>query len=283
MYEPAPAKLNLFLHVTEKRADGYHNLESLIAFTDLCDTLEVQPSNTLSINVTGPFAHHTPTGEHNTVIKAARKILQALNTRKGARLILTKNLPVEAGIGGGSSDAAAALRLLVTFWNAPDNFKGTLLGIARSLGADVPVCLSNHTSRVSGIGDIITPASLPSGIAILLVNPGKLLPTPRVFRALTNIQPRHGRYNHPITDAHSLAALIHHTSNDLTATAIAQVPHIAQILSELQETPGCLATRMSGSGATCFGVFTDSHAAETAALQFTHQHPDFWVAATHLR
>lgn len=268
----ARAKVNLALHVTGRRADGYHLLDSLVAFADCGDCITVAPAATLSLTITGPFASGLSVPD-NLILKAAR----ALHPTRGARITLEKNLPLASGIGGGSADAAATLHALSRLWSLPLPAPETVL----ALGADVPVCLSGQPARMQGIGELVTPVQLP-GAGLLLVNPGVALSTAEVFRSLT------ARANPPLPDpptfinAQGLATWLAAQRNDLQAPASALAPVIAETLAALAQTPGTLLARMSGSGATCFALYPDSTAARLAAAQLRMIHPTWWITATSL-
>ena len=260
--ERARAKVNLFLHVLGRRADGYHLLDSLVVFPDAADTLTMTPADDLTLDVAGPFAGAL-SGD-NLVLRAARALLEAASVSPGAALLLDKQLPVASGIGGGSADAAAALRLLDRVWGlglpAPQ-----LAGIALGLGADVPVCLVSEPARMGGIGELIGVAPALPDCGIVLVNPGVPVATADIFRA------RDAAYSEPAIlpprwpDAAALAADLARLSNDLEAPAIHLCPPIAEALSWLRAQPGCRFARMSGSGATCFALFDTQAAAAAAA------------------
>ena len=280
--EAAPAKLNLFLHVTGRRADGYHLLDSLFVFTRRGDVLGYEPGGDLALSVSGPLAQQLRTAapaQDNLVMKAARMLAEAAGRRPEGRLHLEKNLPVASGIGGGSADAAAALRLLNRMWEVsmPRN---DLSGLAAKLGADVPACVQGSPARVGGIGERITPLPGFPGVPVLLVNPLRAVSTHAVFKA------RSGAFGAPAPrDFGHLAAqdiraltggLARHTRNDLTAAAQGRVPVIRDILAQLAAQPGCALARMSGSGATCFGLFETVCALEAAADQIARVFPGFW-------
>jgi 4-diphosphocytidyl-2-C-methyl-D-erythritol kinase len=280
LYEAARAKINLALHVTGRRGDGYHLLDSVVVFTDLGDHLTASPDNELSLAVQGPMAAGLPVGD-NLVVKAAAALRRrAANPRLGARLVLEKHLPVASGIGGGSADAAAALRLLARLWNL-DPGPGGLMALGAGLGADVPVCVYGRPVRMSGIGEVIAPlAGLPD-LALVLVNPGLGLATSDVFARLER------RHNAGLPalpgrpcDVHAVAAWLACCRNDLEAAAIAVQPAIAEVLAALAATPGCLIARMSGSGATCFGLFADTPAADAAARLVAAARPAWWSVST---
>ena len=268
----APAKINLSLHVTGRRADGYHLLDSLVAFADIGDRLEARAAPALSLQVTGPLAEGVPLDGSNLVLKAAL----ALNQHgKGASLVLHKHLPAAAGIGGGSSDAAAALRILASLWDCPMPTADEVL----ALGADVPVCLVGQACRMAGIGEVITAVPRLPCVPAVLVNPRVDVPTPQVFKALRN------RDNAPMPEAipqfHDVAALaawLRGQRNDLEAPAQQAQPVIGTVLAALSAAPGALLARMSGSGATCFALHESADSAARAARTLAEQHPDWWVA-----
>jgi 4-diphosphocytidyl-2-C-methyl-D-erythritol kinase len=284
----APAKLNLYLHVEGRRTDGYHRLDSLIAFAQTGDVVTVAPARTLTLSVGGPFARDLPPPDDNLVLRAAALLRDRIGTSDGAAIRLDKNLPVASGIGGGSADAAATLRALAEHWCAgPVDVVGG--PIAATLGADVPVCLRCRTSRVGGIGDEIVAAPDLPPVDLLLVNPGIALPTAGVFRrfAETSSPAESGRANaigwDGIADAPALAKRLADTANDLEPAAIYRVPEIGTVLAALRAARGCLLARMSGSGATCFGLFASARAMQRAAATLRAAQPDWWVAPTRLR
>ena len=267
--EAAPAKLNLTLHVTGRRADGYHLLDSLVAFADIGDRLRAEPAARSTLAVTGPMAADVPAGPENLVLRAAA-LMEA-----PAALTLDKRLPAAAGLGGGSADAAAALRALHRLQGGalPDSAAVT------ALGADVPVCLAGRACRMRGIGDILDPIALPAA-PLVLVNPGAACPTGAVFRALARRDnPPMPETLPPLGDTEALADFIATMRNDLEAPAIATLPVIAQVIDALAAAPGCRVARMSGSGASCFGVFADIAAAGAAAAAIAARRPGWWVRA----
>ncbi len=271
--ETARAKVNLFLHVLGRRTDGYHLLDSLVAFAEVGDQLCAEPADALSLTIEGPFAAGLAAEADNLVLRAARALAVETGTVPGGRLVLRKNLPVASGIGGGSSDAAAALRLLCRLWGVAPG-PATLARIALRLGADVPVCLAGQPARMGGVGEALTAApALPAG-GITLVNPGVPVSTAEVFRA------RRGPWSAPAAlptgwyDAAAMAAGLAAAHNDLEAPAIALCPIIAEVLGALAAMPGCLLARMSGSGATCFALFP--HPAAAAFAAETVQQAGWW-------
>jgi 4-diphosphocytidyl-2-C-methyl-D-erythritol kinase len=261
----APAKINLFLHVGEKRSDGFHNLESLAVFVDVGDELTFHPSGALSLNIEGPFGGGLSPGGDNLVLKAARALSAT------ARIVLTKNLPVASGIGGGSAAAAAALRGLNQLCNLG---RADLLEVAAGLGSDVPVCLASQAAWMKGRGEMLTPAVVPN-MSLLLVNPRVSLSTANVFRAL---QKRSG-LGARVPNGADLMEFLKSASNDLEAPALAIEPIIGEVLDTLGMLPGLLLARMSGSGATCFGIFRDEGTAKQGERTVTAAHPGWWVRA----
>ena len=272
----APAKINLYLHVTGKRADGYHLLDSLIAFADIGDSIEATFADDLALNCDGPFGAALGAEPDNLVLKAARLLAERADINFGAHLRLTKRLPIASGIGGGSADAAATLKALIDLWGValPERALNTL---AAKLGADVPICLHGRAAYIGGIGEIIDPApSLPAA-GIVLANPGQALSTPSVFKSFRGPMTEAHRFESPPADAQELCAMLARRRNDLTDAAIAIVPEIATVLNALEAAPGTRLARMSGSGATCFALYDDRPAAERAATQLAAQHPGWWV------
>jgi 4-diphosphocytidyl-2-C-methyl-D-erythritol kinase len=275
----APAKLNLYLHVLGRRDDGYHLLDSLVAFCEIGDEIIAEPASQPSLAIRGPHAVglQEPLDE-NLVWRAAALLAAHVGRSPDAALTLVKRLPVASGIGGGSSDAAATLRALVALWRIDlDDAALALLG-AR-LGADVPVCLARRVSWLGGIGERIDPASPLPPVTALLVNPGIALPTAAVFKARQGAFSGPARFDGAVPDAASLAALLATRRNDLAAAAIALLPAIGDVLERLSALEGALIARMSGSGATCFALFATPAAAEAAALELRRERPGWWVAA----
>ena len=273
--ERASAKINLFLHVGDKRADGFHPLQSLAVFTAAGDDLTIDESPALSLAIDGPFATGLQGEGDNLVLRAAR----ALGTQSG-KLTLTKNLPVASGIGGGSADAAAALRGLNALWNAGKDQAG-LCEIAAGLGSDIPVCVTSTPSFMEGRGEILRAVDCLPRIPMLLVNPGVAVPTKDVFAALqtrsgAGMALPQGRF----TDTADLLRFLDTTRNDLEAPALALQPVIGEVMSAIRALPGALLVRMSGSGATCFGIFADDDACIRAAEVLRKAAPNWWVAPT---
>lgn len=299
----APAKINLALHVVGQRADGYHLLDSLVAFADIGDrlsvsthtgeTLQAGPDLTLS----GPFCDGLLPGDDNLILRAARLALAAIadsdlddnhsTEPSGSALSchmacdlafhLEKELPIASGIGGGSADAAAALRLMSA--TGVGFSEDHLLALAARLGADVPMCLHSRAARSQGIGDQLSPLEAFPHCPIVLINPGLEVSTPRVFKALR------AKANAPLPalpqmgfqELPHLLDWLRETRNDLEPPACALVPDIKKMLDALAATAGCAIARMSGSGATTFGLYPTTGAAETAAISLAHQFPKAWV------
>jgi 4-diphosphocytidyl-2-C-methyl-D-erythritol kinase len=275
----APAKVNLYLHLIGQRLDGYHLLDSLVAFADIGDRITVAPATTLSLEVSGPEAAGLVNlGHENLVLRAARLLGDHTGTARGAALFLEKNLPIAAGIGGGSSDAAAALRVLTVLWHLSIS-EEALRCLGARLGSDVPACLYGHAAWVGGIGERIAPAPDLANAGVLLANPRKELPTAAVFAARKGPFSAGGRFAPMPDDAKELARALVPLRNDLTGAAIELVPEIGAVLARLERLPGALIARMSGSGATCFALFPDRGAAEEALTVLAAAEPDWWCAA----
>ncbi len=278
----APAKVNLFLHVGEKRADGFHELESLVVFADVGDLLALAPADHLSLSIAGPFAHGLST-EDNLVLKAARAFAAATGTAPLGRFALTKNLPVASGIGGGSADAAAALRALASLHpGAADPAR--LLEIAATIGADVAACVRARALLMRGRGDRLDDVQPFPALNALLVNPGQSVSTAEAFRRL---EARTGtgvsELPRSFVDASAVIRFLRATRNDLEVPGRKIAPAIANVLDEIARMPGVLMARMSGSGATCFGLFETGLDAQMAATALGRSHPSWWIAPTVLR
>ncbi|WP_342360501.1 4-(cytidine 5'-diphospho)-2-C-methyl-D-erythritol kinase [Terrarubrum flagellatum] len=284
LHERAPAKINLSLRVVGRRADGYHLLDSLVVFaSDVFDELSLTPGEGLSLAVEGPLATDAGDPSGNLVLKAARALMERCEGIKVGAFRLAKRLPVAAGLGGGSADAAAALRLLARLndiaLDHPDLFEA-----ARATGADVPVCLQSRARMMRGIGDELGPILPPPNIRALLVNPRVACPTASVFREL-NLAPGDLRKRADDASAGANENLLDWLAarpNDLEAPAIRLAPVIADVLETLRALDGCALARMSGSGATCFGLFDARDVAEQAASALRGARPDWWIATTKL-
>lgn len=276
MQETAFAKLNLALHVRGREADGYHRIETLFAFCEDGDLIEAAPAGELTLETTGPFADALGAAADNLVLRAAEALRTRLDVVEGAAIRLDKRLPVAAGIGGGSADAAAMLRLLPRLWGV-DAAPETLHEIASSLGADVPACLDSRTARGEGRGERLRPVESGfGGTPALLVNPGIPLATSKVFAGWDGVD------RGPLPLNANLETLWA-ARNDLEAPAQALVPEIRPLLDRLAASPGALLARMSGSGATCFALFGTAADRDAAAAGIAAALPGAWICPTRLR
>ena len=286
LVESAPAKVNLTLRVFGRRADGYHDIESLAAFADVGDRLALTPGDALTLTVVGPSAAQTGAEADNLVTKAARALAARIPGLCAGAFRLQKNLPVAAGLGGGSADAAAALRLLAKANKlAPDDPR--LRDAARATGADVPVCLDPRARLMRGIGEILSaPLPLPR-LHALLVNPGVAVPTKLVFsgwrpsanpiRALDST----ADFAVPkMQNEDQFLDWLASEANDLEVSAIALEPAVAEVLASLRAATGCRLARMSGSGATCFALFASAAETATASQKLRKRFPDWWISET---
>jgi 4-diphosphocytidyl-2-C-methyl-D-erythritol kinase len=277
----APAKINLYLHLLGRRDDGYHQLDSLIVFLGLADTVSVRMADGLSLGLSGPCAPALEGTGDNLVLIAARALAEAGGCRAGAAIELTKRVPVAAGLGGGSADAAAALLALSKLWGLRIGAQD-LADIALGLGADLPVCLASRPAFVGGIGEELEPAPPLPPVWATLVNPGQALATKDVFAAYGAAFTRPGRFNASLEDAGALASALAPLGNDLTAAALRLAPEIGGVLEAIEATESCLLARMSGSGATCFGLYTDEAGATAAAGAIRAAHPDWRIDVARL-
>ncbi len=275
--ETAYAKINLALHVRRRMPDGYHALETLFAFCTDGDMLEVAPADDLSLAIEGPFGQGLSAGGDNLVLRAAAALRAATGTTAGAAIRLDKHLPVASGIGGGSADAAAALRLLVRFWGC-DISAEALHAIAAALGADVPACVASRTCRGEGRGDTLDflPDGALAGMPVLLVNPRVAVPTGPVFQRWDGIDRGALAAGDPLAAARA-------GRNDLELPARALQPVIGAVVAALAAQPGVTLARMSGSGATCFALFDGVAARDAAERSIAAARPDWWRLATALR
>ncbi len=268
----APAKINLALHITGQRDDGYHLLDSLVTFADVGDLLTISEARQSRFTVTGPFAGDVPEGPDNLVLQAAR--LSAPNNV--FEIALEKHLPAAAGIGGGSADAAALLRGVAALGC------GSPVSAAKAaaLGADVPMCLAPEMSRARGVGEVITPVHGFPDLPAVLVNPRRGVATPAVFAALS--EKTNPALPEPLPERPALAEAIGWIAtlrNDLAPPAIRHLPLIAEVTAAVARAPRCALARMSGSGATVFGLFSRPDDASQAARQISEEFPDWWVQA----
>jgi 4-diphosphocytidyl-2-C-methyl-D-erythritol kinase len=284
LVENAPAKVNLTLRVVGRRDDGYHEIESLVAFADFGDRLSFSPGGSLALKVHGPSAVQAGAGDDNLVLKAARALVALRPGIMLGAFDLDKRLPVAAGLGGGSADAAAALRLIAQ----ASGLSGDDLNLytaARATGADVPVCLDPRPRIMRGIGEVLSaPLDLPP-LPAVLVNPGVALPTKAVFarwRPVANPAALLDPAMAGTTDRDRLLQLLTAQGNDLETAAIALAPAIAEVLAALRAQQNCRLARMSGSGATCFALFASAADAAAAEKLLSVKHPAWWVKATAL-
>ena len=285
LVEDAPAKVNLTLRVLGRRSDGYHEIESLVAFAGVGDALSFSPGGELTLAVHGPSAKDAGETADNLVLKAARALSERVPTVGWGAFDLDKRLPVAAGLGGGSADAAAALRLLAKAYGlAPDD--PLLYAAGRATGADVPVCIDPRSRLMRGIGEILSPPLKPPALQGVLVNPGVAVPTKAVFAGWKPVAspavPADMTVLSAMTKRDQLMRFLLNQANDLEAPAIAIAPAIAEVLAALRSQRRCELARMSGSGSTCFGVFFSAIDAITAAEKLHAAHPDWWVRATAL-
>ena len=277
--EQAFAKVNLTLRVLGRRADGYHALESLVAFAELSDTLTLQPGDGPSLDVSGPFAATCGPSADNLVLKAFDALRERTTGLKAGRFSLVKNIPVAAGLGGGSADAAAALRLLARL-NGIAAGDARLMQAARALGADVPVCLDPQVRIMRGVGDELSaPVKMPP-LAGLLVNPGVALATHDVFAKFAAGHASEMSIGHMPGTVDAAIGYLALYDNDLTPAAISCVPAIAAVLENLRALAGVQVTRMSGSGASCFALFPDDESCRRASTMLSAAHKDWWIAPT---
>ena len=280
--EQAWAKINLTLQITGRRADGYHELESLVVFAEVGDVLGFAPADDISLTVNGRFAAALAGTGNNLVLDAARALAARAGAPGGAAITLTKNLPVASGIGGGSADAAATLRGLLRLWGLSLPAED-LAALALTLGADVPVCLRGDAAVMSGIGERLAPVAALPPLWLLLVNPGVGVSTAAVFAELGG---KFSRLAEPRLPPLKLPALVEWLAarpNDLEPAARRLAPEVADCLAALEEQSACLLARMSGSGATCFGLFEAEADAQAAARAVFQEYPNWWVAPALLR
>lgn len=283
--EAAPAKINLYLHIVGRRPDGMHLIESLVTFADIGDVVTVSPATDISLTRSGPMADDLPPVEDDLVFRAAYLLAERAGVNAGAAIHVEKNIPVASGIGGGSADAAAAIRALLQLWRiepTPDQ----LLLLAQTLGADVLACLASQPAIVAGTGEILSPLGALAPLHAVLVNPRLAVSTAEAFAAfdadtkLLDSDPNTSQAWS--SDTLRLVEQLAVRRNDLTAAAQSLCPAIVDILARIGAPPECLLARMCGSGATCFGLFASPTAAHDAAAALQGDNPDWWVAATRL-
>lgn len=276
----APAKVNLYLHITGRREDGYHFLDSLFFFTQFGDEINITPDASLKLSVDGPFSSSLSdtTTENNLIFRAATLLKKQYNINDGAHIHLTKRIPVAAGLGGGSSDAAAVLKGLNKLWGLQLSIE-KLAEIGLTLGADIPACLYRKTALISGVGEQVKPINLPfQSMAILLVNPNLPLSTHAVFK---QYHQDNFSFSSPVnTDLLKIPSDCTTLHNDLEPPAISLLPVINELIRFLKEQDGCIFSRMSGSGPTCFGLFSDLNSAKKALTHFQNKYPNYWAKET---
>jgi 4-diphosphocytidyl-2-C-methyl-D-erythritol kinase len=273
----APAKINLCLHVGARQPNGYHDLESLVVFSSAGDELTIERAKRLSLELSGPFGRELSSSDDNLVLKAARLFAERARCPAGARISLTKRVPIASGVGGGSADAAATLRGLALLWQV-ENKPDALLEIAANLGADVPMCVASTPAWVEGRGERISHLTGLPDFALVLANPMVQIPTGDVFARLKS---RTGigstRPQVEFKDVSVLVDYLRGTTNDLEHPATEISPVIADVLREIASLPGALLSRMSGSGATCFAIFETRRQAQHCAAELGKTHPGWWV------
>ena len=273
--EKAHAKINLYLHVTGRRPDGYHLLDSLFVFADAGDVVGLEAAETPLFSVTGPYGDSLSGEKNNSVLKAARLMCEALNEKQAFKLTLEKNLPVASGMGGGSADAAAAMRLIMRFFEKKPSEK-TLNDIALAVGADVPACLWEKPVFVSGIGEKMTFAPAVPDFPVLLVNPNVAVPTPAVFKNRTGDFDAEDPMTADDFSPENFIGALKRRHNGLTAAAVAVCPQISDVLNALANAKGCLFSAMSGSGATCVALFDDVKTRDACFDGLSETYPKWW-------
>jgi 4-diphosphocytidyl-2-C-methyl-D-erythritol kinase len=280
LVESAPAKINLTLRVLGRREDGYHEIESLVAFTDISDTISLRPRPGTALKITGPFAGACGPVADNLAIKAVAALRERAGRITAGHFLLDKQIPVAAGIGGGSADAAAALRLLARANSIARDDK-RLASAALFVGADVPVCLESRARIMRGVGDLLSaPLPLPAMPAVL-VNPKVPVPTRDVFARFAGSQQRTDKYLRNVpAQFDAMIGFLHEHGNDLTQAAIACAPVITEVLIAMRALPAVQLVRMSGSGPTCFALFRSAGEAIVAARRLEAERKDWWVSAT---
>jgi len=269
----AHAKVNLTLHVVGERTNGYHELQSLVCLTEFGDQIHLSPAADFSFQVIGPYAAGIPVDESNLVVQAAKFMAQKHSKTLDCQIILEKNLPMASGIGGGSSDAAAVMKALSQYWSVPLPNVDELM----ALGADIPVCVTTGLTLMQGAGEDVTHLSAAPNWGVVLVNPNVGVSTPAVFDALNSKQ------NPSMQDVAANCvdiAWLGDQRNDLEPPAIAMVPEVATVIEAISAAPQCQVARMSGSGATCFGLFSDIKHANATAERLQRVHPNWWIVAT---
>jgi 4-diphosphocytidyl-2-C-methyl-D-erythritol kinase len=276
LFEHAPAKLNLYLHVLGRDHRNYHLLDSLVAFADACDILRALPAGQFSLTIDGPCGAGLEADERNLVWRAAIGLGELAGRSPDYAVRLTKTLPLASGIGGGSADAAAMLRLLCREWGI-DPLSAEVMALGKSLGEDIPVCIASRTSYMGGTGEVLDACPALPNAALVLINPGVKVPTKAVFARRSGPFSEAGRLAEIPARSEALATALATRRNDLQAPAIELAPEIASVLQALAGNPDCLIARMLGSGATCYGLFTSAEKAQIFARSIGQSHPGWWV------
>ncbi|MAZ76067.1 MAG: 4-(cytidine 5'-diphospho)-2-C-methyl-D-erythritol kinase [Micavibrio sp.] len=283
--ENAPAKINLYLHVTNKREDGYHNLDSLITFADFGDQITLNTSKTLSLSIDGLFAKDLSINEQsleyssdNILVKTLWKIADYAHQTPSFNITLTKNIPIGAGLGGGSADAAALARILCQLWDIDPSDKD-FQEILFSIGADVPMCFASETCQIKNAGELIKKAPKLPSMNTVLVHPNSHCSTVKIFKINKSYSPNTVSIPDVISNQEELLSFLKTTRNDLTNAALKNTPAIKEILNALNKQDGIALSRMSGSGSACFGIFKTQNNATNAAEIIKNLHPEWWVQA----
>ena len=269
----AHAKVNLTLHVVGQRANGYHEMQSLVCLTEFGDQIHLSPAADFSFQVIGPYAAGIPVDESNLVVQATKFMAKKHSKTLDCQIILEKNLPMASGIGGGSSDAAAVMRALSQYWSVPLPNADELM----ALGADIPVCMTTGLTLMEGAGEDVAQLSAAPNWGLVLVNPNVGVSTPAVFNALNS------KHNPPMQDVAENCvdiAWLGDQRNDLEPPAMAMVPEVVAVVDAISAATHCQVARMSGSGATCFGLFANTEHANAAANRLQWAHPNWWVVST---
>ena len=284
----APAKINLYLHVTGRLDNGYHTLDSLVGFADIGDQIDIAPAENFEFKVSGPYgggfnAKELDSSPHssNIVVQAVWALAHAVKKTPDICVTLTKNLPTASGLGGGSSDAAAVIWGLLEWWGLPTqaHFLPELL---TKLGADVPVCLPCQPARIRGIGDVLDTAPPMEEVSIVLVNPAKLCMTADIFRAFDGTFKPSETLPESLTNFDDLIEFLSAQNNDLYNAACSVVPEIGNVMNALNGQAACALSRLCGSGSTCYGLFADEREAQSAAKSIAEENPDWWVKTGYL-
>lgn len=279
----APVKINLYLHITGRLGNGYHTLDSLVSFADIGDQILIEPAKKFQFKVIGPYADafdqnalDKSAASSNLAVQAAWRMAKLADKELALKITLTKNIPLSSGIGGGSADAAAVIWGLKEWWSMPQNIADIGQSFT-SLGADVPICLHCRSSRILNIGDKIMDAPYMAETPIVLVNPAKPCLTERVFQNYEGRFTSDTKLPDDLSDFHDLISLLKQQKNDLQISATEIIPEISNVLNALNGQSDCVFSQISGSGATCFGLFEYKESADVAAAEIAKDNPDWWV------